>query len=196
MAIKKLVRLSYQFLPHWMFKLKQLPWRLFLLLVLLFLLSGCARHEMKIMEATAYCGCSKCCDWERGDWRYLKLDFWNKYVSQGDQDGKNYDGLTASGEKPQQVSPGLFSADSAKHPWKIPFRAVAPWLWFAEDGTIAADTRFYPFGTRMYVPGYGWGTVSDRGGAIKGPDRIDLFFKSHQDALVWGRRRVKVRIER
>jgi 3D (Asp-Asp-Asp) domain-containing protein len=48
----------------------------------------------------------------------------------------------------------------------------------------------------MYVPGYGWGTVLDRGGAIKGPDRIDLYFESHQEALVWGRRRVQVQIER
>lgn len=56
----------------------------------------------------------------------------------------------------------------------------------AKPGTIAADTARYPFGTQMYVPGYGYGTVQDRGGAIKG-DRIDLFFKSHKDALQWGR---------
>ncbi len=48
----------------------------------------------------------------------------------------------------------------------------------------------------MYVPGYGWGVVEDRGGAIKGPDRIDIFYDSHSDALQWGRRRVRVIIER
>ena len=67
-----------------------------------------------------------------------------------------------------------------------------PWYLVSEDGTIAADTRYYPFGTRMYVPGYGWGVVEDRGGAIKGADRIDIFYDSHGDALQWGRRRVKV----
>ncbi len=65
----------------------------------------------------------------------------------------------------------------------------------AQIGTIAADTDVYPFGTRMHVPGYGWGTVEDRGGAIKG-GRIDLFFNSHEDALRWGRQTVKVQIVR
>ena len=64
------------------------------------------------------------------------------------------------------------------------------------DGTIAADTAHYPFGTRMYVPGYGWGVVEDRGSAIKGKNRLDLFFKSHNRALEWGRKRVDVRIEK
>lgn len=64
----------------------------------------------------------------------------------------------------------------------------------AKKGTIAADTRFYPFGTRMNIPGYGSGTVEDRGSAIQGSARIDLFFKSHQEALEWGRRRVRVSI--
>ena len=61
----------------------------------------------------------------------------------------------------------------------------------AKPGTIAADTRYYPFGTIMYVPGYGWGRVEDIGSAIKGK-RIDLFFSSHQKALEWGRQRKEV----
>lgn len=56
----------------------------------------------------------------------------------------------------------------------------------AKPGTIAADTSKYPFGTVMYVPGYGYGTVEDRGDAIRG-ERIDVFFKKHKDALEWGR---------
>ncbi len=196
MAIKKTVGIYFEISCSFLFRPENTPSVFFLFVALLFFLPGCARHEMKMMEATAYCGCRECCDWERGDWKFLKLDFWNKYVSEGKQQGETYSGLTASGEKPREVSPGLFSADSAKNPWKIPFRAVAPWLWLPEDGTIAADTNYYPFGTRMHVPGYGWGTVADRGGAIKGPSRIDLYFKSHHDALLWGRRRVNVRIER
>ena len=63
----------------------------------------------------------------------------------------------------------------------------------ASVGTIAADTGHYPFGTIMYVPGYGWGRVEDIGGAIKGK-HIDLYFSSHKKALKWGRqwREVKV----
>ena len=168
----------------------------FLLTVLVISLSGCARHETRIIEATAYCGCGDCCSWERGSWTYLKLDFWNRYVSEGAAAGRDYTGETASGTEPVEPVPGLFSMDSLTQPWMIPVRTVLPWQWFQQDGTIAADTKYYPFGTRMYVPGYGWGMVVDRGGAIKGPDRIDLYFESHEDALLWGRRRVQVRIER
>lgn len=57
----------------------------------------------------------------------------------------------------------------------------------ARRGTIAADTRLYPFGTVMYIDGYGYGRVEDRGGAIKG-DHVDLYFRSHEEALEWGRR--------
>lgn len=169
--------------------------RFFFLIVLLFS-GGCAHYETRIMETTAYCGCGSCCSWERGSWKYLKLDFWNRYISEGADAGSSYSGLTASGDEPAEPSPGLFSTDSLTHPWMIPFRLVFPWLWLHRDGTIAADTSYYPFGTRMFVPGYGWGMVLDRGGAIKGQDRIDLYFDSHQDALRWGRRRLQVKIDR
>lgn len=63
----------------------------------------------------------------------------------------------------------------------------------AKRGTIAADTSVLPMGTVLFVPGYGWGRVEDRGGAIKG-NRLDLFFDSHQEALEWGRQKMKVGI--
>lgn len=65
----------------------------------------------------------------------------------------------------------------------------------AKKGTIAADIRKYPFGTKMYVPGYGWGEVHDVGSAIKG-EHIDVFFPSHKDAMKWGRKYLKVIILR
>ena len=170
---------------------------LLLFLALLLLVSGgCATKKPvgKLMEVTAYCGCSACCSWERGSWAYLKLDFWNRYVSAGPQKGRPYSGLTASGTDPNEPGPGLFSADSFYNPWMIPVR-ILPWYLVPQDGTIAADTAHYPFGTRMYVPGYGWGTVEDRGGAIKGPERIDIFYDSHREALQWGRRKVHVTID-
>ena len=60
----------------------------------------------------------------------------------------------------------------------------------AVRGTIAADTRLFPYGTIIQIPGYGWGRVEDIGGAIKGR-HIDLFFDSHQEALEWGRQKNK-----
>lgn len=64
----------------------------------------------------------------------------------------------------------------------------------AQHGTIAADTKYYPMGTVMYVPGYGYGVVEDRGGDIKGPNRIDLWFRSRGQAMQWGRKHLKVAV--
>lgn len=63
----------------------------------------------------------------------------------------------------------------------------------AKKGTIAADIKRYPYGTKMYVPGYGWGEVHDTGSAIKG-DHIDLFFPDHDDAMDWGKKYLDVTI--
>ena len=63
----------------------------------------------------------------------------------------------------------------------------------ADWGTIAADTRYYPFGTIMYIPDYGWGRVEDVGGAIK-DHHIDLFFPTHKKALEWGRQHKRVKV--
>jgi 3D domain len=165
--------------------------------LLLLFCTACAKPiGTKVIETTAYCGCSICCSWERGSWQWLKLDFWNRYVASGARRGAPYNGLTASGTVPYEPEEGLFSTDSLSRPWLIPLRLVLfPWYLLPRDGTVAADTKHYPFGTRMYIPGYGWGTVEDRGSKIKGPDRIDLFFHSHDDALQWGRKKVRVAIE-
>lgn len=61
----------------------------------------------------------------------------------------------------------------------------------ARPGTIAADTSRYPFGTIMYIEGYGYGRVEDRGGAIKG-EHIDLYFRSHEQARQWGSQKLRI----
>lgn len=63
----------------------------------------------------------------------------------------------------------------------------------AKHGTIAADISRYPYGTVMYIEGYGMGRVEDQGGAIKG-EHIDLYFSTHREAQEWGRRVKKVRV--
>ena len=63
----------------------------------------------------------------------------------------------------------------------------------ARVGTIAADLSRYPFGTQMYVPGYGWGVVHDTGSDIKG-NHIDVFFFKHYEALNWGRKVLEVKV--
>jgi len=158
-----------------------------LLLCAVFLITtlyGCGGRGRPLKaETTAYCGCGKCCGWERGSWMFLKLNFWNRYITSGKNKGKKYSGLTASGTTPREPNPGLFH-----RPWNLFF----PWLWFPHDGTLAADTRYHSFGTRFYIPGYGYGRVEDRGSAIKGNERFDLYFNSHDDALQWGRKELDI----
>lgn len=159
------------------------------------MLGGCASRTIHHMEVTAYSSDSISCNWERGSWKCLKLNFWDKYIREGKNKGKPYSGLTASGTKPHEPHPGFFSVDSIVHPWMIPIRIIFfPWLFLPEDGTVAADTRYYPFGTRMYIPGYGEGRVEDRGGAIKGPRHIDIYYDSRSEALQWGRQYLNVKI--
>ncbi len=56
----------------------------------------------------------------------------------------------------------------------------------AQPGTLAADTRYYPMGTVIYIPGYGYGVVEDRGGDIKGRHRLDLFYQHPQGSPATG----------
>ncbi len=60
-------------------------------------------------------------------------------------------------------------------------------------GGIAVDPRIIPYGTRVYVEGYGYATAIDCGGAIKG-NRIDLFFETEKECRKWGIRNVKLYI--
>ena len=70
-------------------------------------------------------------------------------------------GKTADGDLPRQSRPGPFHPRSFRKPLRLALRAAfAPWFLLGRQGTIAADLNEYPFGTRMYVPGYGWGLVS------------------------------------
>lgn len=63
----------------------------------------------------------------------------------------------------------------------------------AKRGVIAVDPRVIPLGSRVYVDGYGFAVAGDIGSAIKG-NRIDVCFDTHQEALRWGVKKVKVYI--
>jgi 3D (Asp-Asp-Asp) domain-containing protein len=65
----------------------------------------------------------------------------------------------------------------------------------ATKGVCAVDTRLIPFGTKMYIPGYGFAIAADRGSAIKG-NRIDLCFDTYEEAIRFGRKMVDVYILR
>lgn len=58
--------------------------------------------------------------------------------------------------------------------------------------TIAADLNVFPIGTILFIPGYGFGVVADKGGAIRG-NKIDLYFETVEDVYnEWGKREVNV----
>lgn len=60
--------------------------------------------------------------------------------------------------------------------------------------TIAADLSIYPIGTVMFIPGYGYGVVADKGGAING-NKIDLYYETVEDVYSeWGKKQVEVYI--
>jgi 3D (Asp-Asp-Asp) domain-containing protein len=61
----------------------------------------------------------------------------------------------------------------------------------AGKGIVAVDPRVIPIGTRLFIPGYGFAVAGDTGGDIVG-NRIDLGFDSWHDAMLFGRRDVKV----
>lgn len=62
--------------------------------------------------------------------------------------------------------------------------------------TIAADLKVFPLGTILYIPGYGYGVVADKGSAIKG-HKIDLYFKTTKQVFKeWGKKEVEVQVIR
>jgi peptidoglycan DL-endopeptidase CwlO len=60
-------------------------------------------------------------------------------------------------------------------------------------GTVAVDTRVFPFGTKMYIPGYGDGVAADRGSAIIGRI-IDIWFPTCAQARAWGRKTLTITV--
>ena len=74
---------------------------------------------------------------------------------------------------------------------------TAPGKAVAGDGSeanpyiVSVDPGVIPLGSLLYLDGYGFGVAADTGGAIKG-NRIDLLLASHEAALRFGRRKLRV----
>lgn len=59
--------------------------------------------------------------------------------------------------------------------------------------TIAVDPGLIPYGTKLFVEGYGFATAADTGTGIKG-ETIDVFFDTYKEACSWGLKYVNVYI--
>lgn len=58
--------------------------------------------------------------------------------------------------------------------------------------TVAADLNVFPIGTILFIPGYGYGVVADKGGAIKG-NKVDLYYETVNDVYnEWGKKTLEV----
>lgn len=61
----------------------------------------------------------------------------------------------------------------------------------AKKGIIAVDPKVIPYGTKVYIPGYGMAIAGDTGGAIKG-NRIDLCYETKSEAFGWGVKNITI----
>lgn len=59
--------------------------------------------------------------------------------------------------------------------------------------TIAVDHNLIPYGTKLFVEGYGFAIAADTGTGIIG-NRIDVFFNTYREACSYGAKYVKVYI--
>lgn len=64
----------------------------------------------------------------------------------------------------------------------------------------AVDPRLIPYGSRVRIPGAGWRTADDTGGAMRADARrgivhVDLRMQSHTAALRWGRKTLTIDVE-
>lgn len=57
--------------------------------------------------------------------------------------------------------------------------------------TISVDPNVIPFGSMLYIEGYGYAIAADTGSSIKG-NKIDVYFNTLQECYEWGTRDVKV----
>lgn len=59
--------------------------------------------------------------------------------------------------------------------------------------TVSVDPTVIPFGTYLYIEGYGYALAADKGSAIKG-NEVDVYFATSSECNNWGRQNVKVTI--
>ena len=60
-------------------------------------------------------------------------------------------------------------------------------------GSCAVDNSMHRFGTKFYVPGYGYAIAEDTGGMIQGKI-LDVFMDTEAECIQWGRRYIKIKI--
>ena len=62
-----------------------------------------------------------------------------------------------------------------------------------DKGIVAVDPKVIPMGSKIHIPGYGWGVAADVGGAIKGR-HIDVCMLSRGSVGRWGRKKLTITV--
>lgn len=60
-------------------------------------------------------------------------------------------------------------------------------------GVVAVDPSVIPYGSKLYIPGYGWGTALDTGGSMRG-NVIDIWMPTTSQCMQWGRKQVTITV--
>jgi 3D (Asp-Asp-Asp) domain-containing protein len=60
-------------------------------------------------------------------------------------------------------------------------------------GIVAVDPKVIPMGSKILIPGYGWGVAADVGGAIRGR-HIDVCLTSRGSVGRWGRKKLTITV--
>ena len=107
---------------------------------------------------------------------------------------------------PEPPKPKIAYANSAPRRITVEASAYTPWdegnsmTGLCADGSvatpgfsIAVDPKIIPLGSRIFVPGWGWGKATDTGGYIKGY-RIDLCMETVRETDQWGRRDIEIEV--
>lgn len=64
---------------------------------------------------------------------------------------------------------------------------------FVRHGIVAVNPKVIPYGTHLYIEGYGYAVAADTGGSMLGnTHKIDLAFSTLQEARNFGRKEVEV----
>ena len=63
----------------------------------------------------------------------------------------------------------------------------------------AVDPRLIPYNSKVCIPKIGWRRANDTGGAMRadgahGIYHVDVYFKTHDEALRFGHRKVRIKI--
>jgi 3D (Asp-Asp-Asp) domain-containing protein len=73
-------------------------------------------------------------------------------------------------------------------------RVADPHRRVTDRGGVAADPRYHPLGSQIYIAGFGTRRVDDTGGAIKGPNRFDVRLTASGKCHRYGVKRLRYRV--